>query len=78
MDLEIFLSMMKILNANMQSLNYCSVNLSNLLTDDAQYKGFMNHFTTGSIIKFSQGTDAYQSKSTEAEKELWTQIPTLC
>jgi len=34
-DLEIYLYTMRILNANLESLNYCSLNLSNLLTDDA-------------------------------------------
>ena len=34
-DLEIYAYTMKILNANLLALNYCSVNLSTLLTDDA-------------------------------------------
>lgn len=56
-DLETTLSIYKILSANLQALNYCSISLRNLLTDDAEYNSFMGHFSTGSIIKFAQGTE---------------------
>lgn len=61
----------------MQSLNYCQINLSNLLTNDQEYKNLLSHIQTGHICKFSDLDEQAMSKYTDAEKELWTQIREL-
>lgn len=67
-ELETMLSIIKILNANLQALNYCQVNLSSLLINEQQYNDFMNHLMAGSIFKFAQGTEQQQGKASESEK----------
>lgn len=69
---------MKILNANLQALNFCQVNLASLLINEQQYNEFMNHFLTGSIHKYSEGTEQEQAKSNASQKELWIQIESIC
>jgi hypothetical protein len=57
-DLELFLGIMKILNANLTALSYCSVNLKSLLANDAEYNEFLHHFIVGGIIhKYAKGTE---------------------
>lgn len=65
------LQIMKILNANLQALNFCQVNLASLLIDEGQYNEFMSHFMTGSVFKYSEGTANEQAKASDSQKELW-------
>lgn len=74
-DLEMSLSIMKILNANLQALSYCSVNLKSLLSNETEYNEFLKNFIVGGCIhKLAKGSEIEQQKASDAEKELWVQI----
>lgn len=62
------LSIMKVLNGNLQALNFCQVNLASLLINEQEYNEFMSHFMTGCIKRYSEGTAQEQERSSDSQK----------
>jgi len=43
-ELQSLLSLLEVVNANFRALNFCSINLSTILSANSDYKRFMNSF----------------------------------
>jgi hypothetical protein len=72
---------MQIVLANIQALNYCDINLSNLLPKETEYSAFMTAFQ-GCVKKLAEESDEDFNKrneqASEKVKQLWKSIAEVC
>lgn len=73
-DLHSLYYMTQIVLANIQALNYCSINLSNLLPKEADYSAFKTAFQ-GCVNKLADESDEdlnkRNEKASEKVKRVW-------
>ena len=67
-ELQSLLSLLELVNANFRALNFCSINLSTILSANSDYKRFMNSFRQCVEPLAQEGATLKADKSGEKTK----------
>ena len=80
-DLHALYYLVQIVLANIQALNYCSINLSNLLPKETEYSAFVTAFQ-GCVKKLAEESaedfNKRNGQASEKVKQVWKSIAEVC